>query len=73
MRASLAAAMFYIAILFLSMGLVSLIIHVLGASFGTLNHTSFVMALVGLVAGGGLAGGAYLLRRSNTNTPTGIK
>jgi predicted membrane-bound mannosyltransferase len=65
--------MFYIAILFLSAGIVSLIIHVLGARFGTLNHTSAAMALVGLVVGAGLAGGAYLLRRSNRNTPSGIK
>jgi hypothetical protein len=68
MRASLAAAMFYIAILFLAMGIASLIIHLLGARFGAMNHTSAAMALVGLVAAAGLGGGAYLLRRSNSNT-----
>lgn len=64
----LAAAMFYIAMLFLATGIVSLIIHVLGAVNGWMNHTSFAMALICLVAGGALVGGAYLLNRSDKNT-----
>jgi drug/metabolite transporter (DMT)-like permease len=67
MRASLAAAMFYIAILLLSAGLVLLIIHVLGAHFGAMNHTSAALAVVALVGGGALAGGSYLLNRSARN------
>jgi len=65
MRANLAAGMFYIAILLVSAGLALLVIHTLGARFGTVNHLSFALAVFALVGGGALATGAYLLKRPN--------
>ena len=60
--------MMSLGIMFLAFAFVSIVINFLSAHFGTRHHMADVFGLGALVVGAGLAGGAYLLHRSGSNT-----
>ncbi len=68
MRSGLTMVMMSLAIMFLAFGFVSTLINLLSAHFGTRHHMADVFGVGAIVVGAGLAGGAYLLHRSGSNT-----